>query len=427
MDPAQESSDPAATIVAGRGSGRPSLAPLRHQSTWIILAAFFCINLGVQFISPLLPAMRSNLHLSPVEIGWIVGGYSLPALLVTLPLGILADVWGSRRVLAGCLGVFGLAGLGALSADGFPHLLAWRVVQGLAVAPIASITIAMLADTLPRAEQAMAQSYRSVVGSASEFVQPVLAGFLLAMAGSWRPAFLLFVLPLGVAVWAFFGLTDSAPRRVARASGGYSSDALTALRDPAILGVGFAGFARWFLKYGFFSYVPLYLASHVHAGPAEIGYVIGIPGLVAALVASQAGRLGLERRGRLALILALVVFGACIPAITLYPSVGWAALVTAVQGLSDGVIGPLLNSFISFLPAASVRVTVVSVSGLVRNLGKSIAPAAVGALVLRAGYPLAFGAVGLLSMTAPVYLLPLLWSSSHSSTTLRAGSGASQK
>ena len=66
--------------------------PLRHQAEWVILATAAVTNLGVQYISPLLPAMRSDLHLTTVQVGWIVGGYSLPSLLLTLPLGVAADV-----------------------------------------------------------------------------------------------------------------------------------------------------------------------------------------------------------------------------------------------------------------------------------------------------------------------------------------------
>lgn len=371
----------------------------------MILAAAFSTNLGVQYISPLLPAMRGDLHLTTIQVGWLVGGYSAPSLLLTLPLGVLADLWGPKRMLVSCLLLFGVSGLGTLTATSFPQVLLWRVLQGIAFAPVATLTISMVADSLPRDQQAMAQSYRSVVGSGSEFVQPVIAGYILAAAGNWRPAFLLFVIPLVVAVWAGLALPRRPGRRRDRSV--FTSRAAATLRDPAILGLTMGGFARWFLKYGFFAYMPIYLASRVHAQPTEIGYVIGIPGLVGAVVASQAGRLGLQRAGKASLAAALAVFGASLPAATLIPNVWWAAGAAVIQGASDGVLGPLLNSFISILPPAPVRVTVVSVSGLLRNIGKTIAPTVLGPIILLMGYPLAFGAVGLLALAAPGYLLPL--------------------
>jgi MFS family permease len=263
----------------------------------------------------------------------------------------------------------------------------------------------MVAESVPQEHQAMAQSYRSVVGSGSEFILPLLAGSIVAVLGSWRPAFLLLVAPLAVGVWAALVLPGGSPSRHHRR--GYVTQAGTAIREPAIVGLMIGGFARWFLKYGFFAYMPLYLASRLHAHPVEIGYVIAIPGLVAAAVASQAGRLGLAHRGRASLMASLVVFGACLPAFTLLPAIWWAAAVSVVQGVADGVIGPLLNSFISMLPTSTVRVAVVSLSGLLRNIGKTVAPTALGPLILVMGYPLAFGVASVVALTAGVYLLPL--------------------
>ncbi|MBO0732221.1 MAG: MFS transporter [Acidimicrobiaceae bacterium] len=399
-------------------------APLRHQREWVIMAASFSINLGVQYISPLLPAMRTDLHLTTVQVGWIVGGYSAPSLLLTLPLGILADFWGPKRMLVAALLVFGVSGVGTVTASTFTELLIWRIVQGVAFAPLATLTISLVADSLPLEHQAMAQSYRSVVSSGSEFVLPVLAGLVLAATGNWRAPFFLLVAPLGVAVWAALVLPRSHTTR-RRERTGYTGRAASALREPPILGLTVGGFARWFLKYGFFAYMPLYLSTRVHASPSEIGYVIGIPGLVAAVVSSQAGRLGLGRRGKGWLMVTLALFGACIPGITLLPSVWWAGAVSVVMGVSDGILGPLLNSFISILPPPQVRVAVVSVSGLLRNIGKTVAPTVLGPLVLLVGYPAAFAVVGLVAVTAPAYLLPLYrrpdTPASSSSTQLQVG------
>jgi hypothetical protein len=81
--------------------------------------------------------------------------------------------------------------------------------------------------------------------------------------------------------------------------------------------------------------------------------------------------------------------------------------MAVAQGIADGVCGPLLNGFISYLPRENVRVTVVSASGFLRNIGKAAAPAVMGPLVLLLGYPGAFLALGLSALAAPLYLVPL--------------------
>jgi MFS family permease len=405
--PAHADSLPDRRSLMGEVAARSAWSPLRRQAEWVILATTFTANLGVQYLSPLLPAMRAGLHLDTVQVGWIVGAYSLPALVVTIPLGVVADLWGAKRVLVGCLLGFGLTGLGMLTAADFAQLLVWRVLQGIFFAPIASLTISMVAESLPRHEQALAQSYRNVVGSGAEFVQPVLASAILVAFGSWQPAVLLFAAPILVAVWAALALPESENRRRLHERRSYVGDAVTTMVEPAVLAVTVGGFARWFLKYAFFAYMPLYLAGVAHVPVGTIGLVIGIPGLVGALVASQAGRLGLDRAGKVGLAVSLAVLGLSIPAVTLVPVAAWAVAMAVVQGVADGVCGPLLNSFISFLPRESVRVTVVSASGFLRNIGKAAAPAAMGPLVLMLGYPAAFLIMGATALTAPFYLVPL--------------------
>ena len=363
----------------------------------------------MQYIAPLLPAIRHSLHLSPADLGWVIAAYSLPSLLVTVPLGVLADLWGGKRVLVACLILFGASGVATIWVTSFEQLIVLRVVQGIGNAALATLTISLLASGLPPREAALSQGYRVVVGSGAEFVQPVLAALILTWTGDWRLPFLLFLMPIGIGIWAVFGLrggdTGAHGRQVLKT--GFGHQLGSALTEPAVLGVTAGGFARWFIKYGFFAYVPLYLASQLNASATEIGLIVGIPGLLSALAASQAGRFGLGRPGRWALVVSLACLGAAMPGITLLHSVGGAVGFSVLMGIADGICGPLLNAYISFLPPAAVRTTVVSVSGVMRNFGKTAAPLLAGALVVPAGYTAALLAVGLSGLLAPAYLAGL--------------------
>jgi len=386
-------------------------APLRRQPFWVILGASFAMNLGVQYISPLLPVMKGEMHLDVVQVGWLVAAYSLPSLLVTLPLGIAADLWGGKRVLVACSLLFGLSGVAAVWVTDFGQLLVLRVIQGVGNAAMASLTISLLAEGLSADEQALSQSYRVAVSSSAEFVLPLLAGLELAWFGNWHIAFLAFALPCAVGIWAIFGLPGSSEggHGKGRGKASYGRQLQAALVTPAVAGVTAGGFARWFMKYGYFSYIPLYLASQLHASSTAIGLIVGIPGLLSALAATQAGRFGLGQNGKLALVVSLVVMGAGLPAITLVHSVPAAVAFSVVMGAADGICGPLLNAYISHLPPAAVRTAVVSVSGLIRNAGKAAAPVVAGALVVMTGeYSSAMTAIGLSGVLAVGYLFPFL-------------------
>lgn len=388
------------------------------------------MNLGVQYISPLLPTIRTDMHLDAVQVGWLVAAYSLPSLLVTVPLGILADMWGGKRVLVVCSLLFGVTGVASIWASTFSELLALRVLQGIGNAAMASLTISLLAEGLSPEEQALSQGYRVAVSSGAEFVLPILAGFVLLWSGSWRFAFAAFGISIIVGVWALFGLEEE--RRSNSSPTGrteYGKELGRTMVSPAILGVTAGGFARWAIKYGFFAYIPLFLASEVHASTAEIGLIVGIPGLLSALAATQAGRFGLAQRGKTALVVALVVLGAALPALTITHSVLLVVAIAVVFGAADGICGPLLNAYISHLPPRSVRTAVVSISGLTRNVGKSAAPLVAGAVLVASGqYTAAMATVGVVGVLAVAYLFPFRTQPSpdaESLTSLKPGSSRS--
>jgi len=169
-----------------------------------------------------------------------------------------------------------------------------------------------------------------------------------------------------------------------------------------------AGLVRWWIKYALFTYLPLYLSEDLHAQGQVIGLVIGVQGLLSGIVASQAGRLGTQRAGRRSLAVALLVMGAALASETVVHALWWPILMCCIVGLADGVVGPLLNTFVSLLPARDVRTAIIAMAGTLRNVGKAAAPVAVGALVVTLGYGPALALAGSLGLAAPLYLCKLL-------------------
>jgi MFS family permease len=167
-----------------------------------ILAASYTSVMGVQMVSPLLPGMRASLRLSAVEAGCIVSGFSISALIMTLPAVIIADRIGSRRVLSASLLIFGVSGSGISVFHSLGAVMILRVIQGIGYSAVLPLTIATLTLEVPREKVAMAQSYRAVTMSTAEFTLPLFAGAVLALSGEWQFTFAVLIVPalLGVAV-----------------------------------------------------------------------------------------------------------------------------------------------------------------------------------------------------------------------------------
>lgn len=390
-----------ATMESKKGR-RPS-----PEVTWVLAASFTGV-MGVQMVSPLLPAMRAGLHLTTGGVAWVIGAFSIAALAGTLPAGMLADRIGSRRILLPSLLLFGGAGLAVPLVKSLVLVAVLRSLQGLGYAAVVPLTITVLTGAVAHGRVAMVQSYRVATMSTAEFLLPLVAGLLLTITGSWQVIYFLYFVPLvlGALPWAT-GLLRPADLPRQSLDRRWLDQLGSAVRDGPIVSVIAVGFIRWWLKYSFFTYGPLYMVSRMHVQPDVIGAVIAVQGLLSAAVASQSGRLGLMRQGRVALIAATGGMGVAIAALTAVAGIWWMVGMSCLLGCFDGVVGALMNGLIAVLPPQEVRSTVVSVSGTTRNLGKAVAPGLGGILVATLGFRLGFVAIGCVGIAAPLFLFPL--------------------
>jgi predicted MFS family arabinose efflux permease len=281
------------------------------------------------------------------------------------------------------------------------------VVQGFGFAALVPLTIGVLVDVVRPERRSHAQSYRVAGMSGAEFVLPLVAGLLVAVTGHWQVPFLLFVIPLVLAALVRRVLPQAAVEHVPLQRGEYGRQAREAARDPLVMSLFVVGFVRWWLKYGFFTFMPLYLYETLGTGVAEIGAVIAVQGLLGAVVSSQTGRLGSDTLARATLVASTVAMGASLVALPLIHQVWWAVAMCMLLGVADGLAGPLMNGLVGILPPASVRTTVIALSGTGRNLGKAVAPSAIGLIIAAMGYSRGFVISGALGLAAPLYLRPL--------------------
>jgi len=107
--------------------------------TTAVVVTLLTLLFGIQPISTdlYLPALPTLRH----ELGSSIGAaqFTLSALIICfgfgqLLCGPLADRFGRRPVLLGGLGLYTLASLGAATAPGIVTLIAWRSLQGAAMA-----------------------------------------------------------------------------------------------------------------------------------------------------------------------------------------------------------------------------------------------------------------------------------------------------
>ncbi|NJP66459.1 MFS transporter [Streptomyces spiramenti] len=167
------------------GAGRP---PMRR-----INAALFGIGLATFAMlfatQPLLPELAAAFDSRPDHVSWTVSGATVGLALAVLPLSLVSERVGRRRMMT--IGVLVALALACLIpfAPGLASLTALRVLQGAALAAIPASAVAYLSEELDK---------RAMVGAVGLFIAGnsvggmsgrILAGWTSEALG-WRAALL---------------------------------------------------------------------------------------------------------------------------------------------------------------------------------------------------------------------------------------------
>lgn len=350
----------------------------------ILMAVTFLAVMGVSSVTPALPTMMEALAVHPADIGWVVTAFALGGAISTPVSGVLADRLGRRRVLAPALLFFGLAGLACGLAQSFPQLLLLRFLQGVGAGPLNTMTFTMAGDMYDGRRRVMAMGILGMtisIGSATAS----LAGGLTASAG-WRWIFVMPILALAC-WWLVHYKMDVSDPEVSRAGmAAYLRQVAGLLASWRTVGLLVATFFVFILLFGaYLTYVPVMLHLRMAAAPHIIGLAMTVVTAFIALGSAQIGRLT-ARLGSRGLIIA--GFGLyCVSMLGLaWTSSYWTLLASlGLLGLGHGMILPSIMNLLSDLAPPELRAALMSVNALILRLSQTVAPVALGLVMLFGG------------------------------------------
>lgn len=154
------------------------------------------------------PELAHELTLSAGDLGLLTSTYLLSFCLAQLPLGMLLDRFGARRVESALL-LFAAGGalLFAL-ADGMAGLATARAIIGLGVSACLMAAFKAFSQWYPPERQASLTGWMMTSGGLGALAATAPLEALLHLAG-WREIFLILsAATLASAAWLFFGIPD---------------------------------------------------------------------------------------------------------------------------------------------------------------------------------------------------------------------------
>jgi predicted MFS family arabinose efflux permease len=289
-----------------------------RQQVWFSVAVLFAVNIlnfydrGVP--GALVEPMRKEFHLNDTQIGLLGSAFIWLYAIVGVPLGVIADRWSRKQLLAWGVVVWTALTASAGLAKSFSLLLFSRFGVGLGEAACAPVATSWLGDLFPPAKRSRVLALFMMgvpIGGALGF----FLGGPIAQAYGWRTAMVTAGLPAIVLVPALFFLRE--PQRGASEGehGIFASASIwNVLRIPTLWWIIMSGALMNFCAYGFASFLPAFLSRLHGLSVARSGMVTGVlyllGGVSGGLLSGHLGDYVIHRRkdGRMlcAAVMALV-------------------------------------------------------------------------------------------------------------------------
>ena len=177
------------TVHIDPGETPSALAPLREPVFRMLWLAWLAANVTMWMNEVTSAWLMTSLTDSAFMVAMVQAASTLPVFVLGLPSGALADIVDRRRYFAAtqlwvALVALVLGGLALADALTAPLLLALTFANGIGMAMRWPVFAAIIPDVVPRADLPAALALNGIAMNMSRVIGPVVAGALLASAGS---------------------------------------------------------------------------------------------------------------------------------------------------------------------------------------------------------------------------------------------------
>lgn len=372
----------------------------RDTSFVVVLLIQFVGLFGTNVPSPALASMATDIGISDARVGLVMMAFSLPAIVAVPVVGVLVDMYGRRTIVLLSLFLLGSAGLLIPFVGSFWFILVLRGLQGIGYAGTTPLTVTLIGDLFTGREGSTAQGYLISASGAASIIVPASAGYLLSFG--WEASFGLYGIVLIVCAIAFVYLPHTLPEEQARADvhltekvREYWRSIRSELHDSDIAILYTGAFVEYFIKYGMITFLPLFAIRELGIGGFFAGTLISLYGVVRVLVSPQTGRLVGRLGQEKAIIVASVLVALGIGSFVTSTSLALLIVPVIVYSAGDAFLAPLLNDAVATKASEAHRGGVVSGMNMMKNVGKTLAPAALGVVLALFDYRTLFVVTGL--------------------------------
>ena len=356
--------------------------------------------MGVSSIAPALPSIARSLNVSTDQIGLLITFFTIPGILFTPVLGILADRFGRKRILIPSLFLFGIAGTACAFSVSFEQLLTFRFLQGMGSASLGVINLTLLGDLYNEKDRVTALGYNGSILSVGTALYPAIGG-ALAIAG-WNYPFYLTLLAIPVGIFAAVSLKKVAIDTSLNI-GHYFKQILVAVKSRFVIGLFSSMFLTFFMLYGgYITFFTILLDERFGFSALSIGLLLSSSSLITAVTSSQLGKLAHRFNEKNLILTASILYGLFFLSIPSISNVWVFLLPVSIFGIAQGINIPSILNLITGYAAKEYRAAFLSINWMIMRVGQALGPYLLGIVYLY------FGVDGTFYITSIVSLLFVL-------------------
>lgn len=369
---------------------REQLSPGRRRAVIAVAIAAIALDsalLGI--IAPLLPDIEDRIGASDAGLGLALGAYALPLLLISLPLGRLADRIGHRPLLLAGMLMTVVGSLLIAFTESMGLLIASRVIQGTGSAASWIAALAVVSELAPPDRKGEAIGFALAANSVGAIAGPALGGILGDAVDFSFPFLLVAGIGLLVAAAGLFALPREEEHEPAEPTSARALIRLattgTVLPATLIVVVGAAAIGLVEVV------VPLDAAARLGMSAATIGAIFAATIAVELVFAPLGGRAG-DRRGRLEISVVGILISA-IGIVMLAVLGGTAGLIAglAVYGVGSSLLFAAAVPWVDDAFADLARGFGYGFLNLIYAAGYTLGPIVAGLSLQFAGPAFAYG------------------------------------
>jgi MFS family permease len=389
-----------------------SIHALGRERVWllgVLTAGHFVIHWFQQFYPVILPAIKSGLNLTNVEVGALTSAQQVVVGLGQLPFGMVADSMVRHRATILALSLVSMgAAYFLLGLPAFIWALLGSALIGFGTALWHPTAAASLSNRFPE-RRATALSIHGTGATLSDTITPLFVGVLLANL-SWQTATqvqllpgLLFALLLWRALAGVFGHGDP-PRRRALAQ---FRDVIAVIRNPAFVGLSVSTGLLSMARLVILTFLPIYLQEHLHYSSVALGIYIALLHAMGTISQPILGLLS-DRFGRKAVLLpSCLLLGLFFALLAVAPpGIALGAVILAI-GLFFYTLFNIFNAAVMDVAGSNVQAATYGLTSLITQLVVIPAPMITGYLIGGLGIKFAFVLAAAFLVIAGLVLAPL--------------------